>query len=111
MVLGGVNLRPTAPELAALRQPRLPPLAVQQQQQDAASTNRAQFVAVNRGQPQTVVVAKPLAVERREPVPVAAVQQRPQARPINQAAQAARPGQQPAPAETGQLRRSGRFSR
>ena len=52
---GGVNLPPSPAELAALRQPRLPPLAVQQQHRIAASTNRAQFAAVNRGQPQTVV--------------------------------------------------------
>ena len=39
---GGVNLQPTPAEFAALRQPRLPELRVQQQNRFAASTNRAQ---------------------------------------------------------------------
>ena len=81
---GGVNLPPSAAELAALRQPRLPELRVQQQNRVVASTNRAQFVAENRGRPQTVVMARPLPVERREPVPVGTLQQRPLPRPVNQ---------------------------
>jgi hypothetical protein len=79
-----VNLPPSAAELAALRQPRLPELRVQQQNRVVASTNRAQFVAENRGRPQTVVMAKPLPVERRQPVQLGTVQQRPLPRPVNQ---------------------------
>ena len=45
---GGVNFPPTQAELAALRQPRLPELRVQQQNKVAASMNRAQFASVNR---------------------------------------------------------------
>jgi hypothetical protein len=48
---GGVNLPPSPAELAALRQPRLPELRVQQQNGVAAGADRAQFVAVNRGRP------------------------------------------------------------
>ena len=40
---GGVNLPPSPAELAALRQPRVAELRVQQQIKVAASTNRAQF--------------------------------------------------------------------
>ncbi len=65
-----MNLPPSAAERAALRQPRLPELRVQQQNRVVASTNRAQFVAENRGRPQTVVMTKPLPVERRQPVPL-----------------------------------------
>jgi hypothetical protein len=59
-------------------------LRVQQQNRVVASTNRAQFVAENRGRPQTVVMAKPLPVERRQPVQLGTVQQRPLPRPVNQ---------------------------
>ena len=89
---GGANLPPTPAELAALRQPRLPELRVQQQNRVAASTNRAQFVAANRGQPQTVAMSRPLPVERRQPIAVPAAQQR--QLPVNhplQPSQAIRP--------------------
>src|ERR1700677_2079609 len=77
---GGVNLPPSPAELAGMRQPRLAPRAVQEEHRIEASTNRAQFAAVNRGQPQTVVVAKPLPVEHHQPA-LAPVQPRQQPRP------------------------------
>ena len=107
---GGVNLQPSPAEMAALRQPRLAPLAVQQQHRIEASTNRAQFVAVNRGQPQTVVAAKPLPVEHHQPALVP-VQPRQQPDPPSSGlSRNGRCSKQRRPSKCGQRPRSGRCS-
>jgi hypothetical protein len=64
---GGVQARPLPAELAAMREPHLPPLRVQTQHIQQAAQNRAQFYSVNRGRPQVVAVNRPLATPFHAP--------------------------------------------
>ena len=69
---GGVRYQPSRAELAASREPHVPPLAAQVQVVRSAATNRAQFASANRGRPQVVAMAQPVVVQRISP-PAAAV--------------------------------------
>ncbi|MGA2634163.1 MAG: hypothetical protein ABSF16_08010 [Terracidiphilus sp.] len=61
---GGVQVRARPAELVALRAPHVAPMTAQIQNQHAASTNKAQFAAVNNGHPASVAVRQPLAADR-----------------------------------------------
>ncbi len=61
---GGVQMRPRAGELAALRQPRMRSMNTQLQLRQQAGTNRAQFANVNRGRPSQTAWSRPVAAER-----------------------------------------------
>jgi len=56
---GGITARPTAVEDAAARERHIPPVAVQQQHVERASTNRQLFESVNHGRPQVAATARP----------------------------------------------------
>ncbi|MGD0735580.1 MAG: hypothetical protein ABR976_10555 [Terracidiphilus sp.] len=60
---GGIRLRPRPAELAALREPHAAPMHAQIENEHAASTNRAQFAAVNHGRPASMVVEKPIMAD------------------------------------------------
>ena len=60
---GGIQVRPRLTELAALREPHAPPMQAQLQIRVAASQNRAQFVAVNHGRPQTFVETRAVVAD------------------------------------------------
>ena len=64
---GGVGLRPTAPEVAALHERWMAPVAAQVAQTRQAEGNRAQFAAVNRGKPAQVAVERPLRTDYKAP--------------------------------------------
>lgn len=66
---GGINARPSAPELAVQREQRTPPVAAQIQHVREAATNRAQFAAVNRERPAMLATARPLATTYKTPAP------------------------------------------
>lgn len=66
---GGVNVRPTAPELAAFREHRTAPLAAQVQNARQAAANRNQFASANHGRPAMVAAASPIATPYRAPAP------------------------------------------
>ncbi|MDP9169142.1 MAG: hypothetical protein M3N54_00880, partial [Acidobacteriota bacterium] len=73
---GGVEVRPTPPELAVRQEQRSAPVAAQVQHMRQAAENRAQFANVNQGRPQIVVATAPLATPYRTPAQ----------RPVQQAA-------------------------
>jgi hypothetical protein len=58
---GGVNLRPVASEVAAMRERRMGAAPAQVQYQREAAANRAQFASVNHGRP-SIAAARPSAV-------------------------------------------------
>jgi hypothetical protein len=66
---GGVSARPTPQEMAVVRDPRSAPVAAHVQHQRQAATNRAQFAAAGRGQPETLVARTPLQTSYRAPAP------------------------------------------
>ena len=66
---GGVVMRPTAPEIAVLRDQREMPVAAQVQHVRDAALNRQQFAAVNRGRPAIAAAPQPLRTEYRAPAP------------------------------------------
>jgi hypothetical protein len=66
---GGAAFRPTAPEMAVVREHRTAPVAVQVAHERQASQNREQFAAVNRGRPPAVAETRPLAANDRAPEP------------------------------------------
>src|SRR5580704_5819968 len=51
---GGIEARPTPQELAVVHDPRTPPVSAQVQHARQASTNRAQFAAAARAQPESL---------------------------------------------------------
>jgi hypothetical protein len=77
---GGINVRPTAQEAAALREPRVPPMAAQQRHEHEASADRNQFAAPGRPQPASMAAGRALETEYRSPasLPPAAVPARPE---------------------------------
>ena len=119
---GGLTVRPQPAELAALRQPRTPPMTTQLQNQHEASQNRQQFYNQNKGRPAVAVAARPIAAQPgiQRPNPGAQPGNRPgqsqtqpqvqpvrpgepQTRPVQPQVQPARPGQpqvQPAQPQT-----------
>ncbi|MEP6717350.1 MAG: hypothetical protein ABJC09_17400 [Terriglobia bacterium] len=64
---GGVEVRPTAPELAVRNERRVPPIPAQLPQMRQAAESRAQLASVNQGRPQIVVATAPLATPYRVP--------------------------------------------
>ena len=100
---GGIDVRPTAQESAALRDRRTAPVAAQVQHAREASTNREQFHAGERSQPTTLAAPHPLATENRAPAdraPERAPETRPAERPAPASAERARqqPTARPEPA-------------
>ncbi len=87
---GGINARPLPAEQVALREPHQAPVAAQVQHIRQAASNREQFAAVNRGRPQVVAAAAPLATSYRTPAPRPAAVAQALARPNS----GARPGQE-----------------
>jgi hypothetical protein len=66
---GGVRIRPIPAELAVLRETRTAPVPAQIQHLRSAESNRAQFMAVNRGRPAIIAQAQPLQTNYRAPAP------------------------------------------
>jgi hypothetical protein len=66
---GGIEVRPTAPELAVLHEQRMAPVAAQVQLARQSEANRAQFANVNRGRPAEAALAHPLQTEYHAPAP------------------------------------------
>ncbi len=64
---GGINVRPTPPEIAVLHEQRMAPVAAQIAHARQAESNREQFASVNRGRPAEVALARPLATEYHAP--------------------------------------------
>jgi hypothetical protein len=93
---GGLDARPTAQEAAALREPRIPPMAVQQQHAREAATDRNQFAAPGRSQPAALAAGRPLETEYRSPasLPPVAAPARPERELLPQPNE--RPAMQPA---------------
>jgi hypothetical protein len=64
---GGMEARPTPQELAVARDPRAPAVAAQVQHVREASTNRAQFAAVNHDRPAALTAERPLPTSYKSP--------------------------------------------
>ena len=71
---GGLNARPTAAEMAAERDHHIESTRLQQQHQEAAHQNRAQWASVNHGRPSVVATARPGAFQRSSAARPAAAQ-------------------------------------
>ena len=101
---GGIEVRPQAAELAALREPHAAPMQAQLQHEHAASLDHAQFASVNHGKPASAVLSKPLVADRNvhpvaRPEPRNMPQQvAPEVRPNSATHPAARPEAAPRPA-------------
>jgi hypothetical protein len=99
---GGVNLRPTASEAAAMRARRMGAVPAQVQYQREAAANRGQFASVNHGRP-SIAAARPAAgpaalqEERRGPQGESFQKEAPgvNARPESRGSFQARGGPQP----------------
>jgi hypothetical protein len=63
---GGTTARPTATELAAVRDRHAGPATAQTQLRRSASTNRAQLASVNHGRPAVMAASRPTAFTGRE---------------------------------------------
>jgi hypothetical protein len=82
---GGIQARPTAPELEVRREQRIASVPAQIQHARAAAADRAQFAASNGGHPGVVVASLPLSTPYRAPAaraPEAAAARAPEAPPI-----------------------------
>jgi YXWGXW repeat-containing protein len=95
---GGINVRPRPAELAAIHEQHAPPMTAQVQHAQQARADRANFAAVNRGNPANPVVTRPLAADHniRPPAQIAArnaAQQQPRRAP-----EPMRPNAAPSPA-------------
>jgi hypothetical protein len=98
---GGINVRPRPAELAAIHEQHAPPMSAQMQHEQQARADRANFAAVNRGNPANPVITRPLAADHniRPPAQIAArnaMQQESQRAP-----EPTRPSAAPAPAARG----------
>ncbi len=60
---GGIEMRPRLAELAALREPHVPPMRTQVDLRSSAMSNRAQFASANHGRPTQVFLTRPVAAE------------------------------------------------
>jgi hypothetical protein len=89
---GGIEMRPTAQELAVRRDPRLAAVPAQVQQARQAAGNRAQFAGAGNRPPAALTAAHPLATNYHAP------EQRP---PEAAVRAAARPAAAPTPANRG----------
>lgn len=93
---GGLDVRPTAQELAVARDPRAPAMAAQIQHAREASSNRAQFAAAGHAQPGALVASRPLSTGYKAPAarpPATAM--RAATRPPPEARAPATPAQRP----------------
>lgn len=99
---GGIARRPTAPELAAVREARISPMPAQVQQAREASANRAQFAAANHGRPSITAEVRPLAGHPNAPHASATPESRPVPQNHSQAAPMERPEVRPMPPQTAQ---------
>ena len=68
---GGLEVRARPAELTAMHEQHTAPMRAQVENERAASTNRAQFVSVNRGRPANVAVSQPLAADHNVRTPPA----------------------------------------
>jgi hypothetical protein len=101
----GIRIRPQPAELVAWHEPHAAPMSAQLQIEHAASTNQAQFAAVNHGRPASFVVAKAVMADHNvRPVAPPPMRVQPGAQQHGQAAVAhpnpvapARPGERVAP--------------
>jgi hypothetical protein len=66
---GGLNVRPTAPEIAVLHEQRMAPVPAQVAHVRQAEGNREQFAAVNHGRPAEPALPQPLRTEYSAPAP------------------------------------------
>ena len=66
---GGLSARPTPGEMAAEHDRHVEATRVQQQHQDLARQNRAQFASVNHGRPNVVATARPGEFQRSSAIP------------------------------------------
>src|SRR5581483_9366729 len=66
---GGLDVRPSAPELAVARDPRTPAVVEQVQHARQASSNRAQFASRDHARPAALAVPAPLATTYHAPSP------------------------------------------
>ncbi|HWB31812.1 MAG TPA: hypothetical protein VG714_01435 [Acidobacteriaceae bacterium] len=92
---GGVQVRPRAAEVTAMRGQRIGPMQTQVQVRDEASRNRQQSFSANHGRPAMAVAAQPLSRDRNLPaeLPRAGEPGRGNARPETARPENARPGQ------------------
>ena len=88
---GGIQVRPRPAEIAAMRQPRIPPMASQVRNRNEAAQNRQQFYKQNKGRPAIVAAPRPIPADKGI--------QRPSPRPENRPATQNRPSQQVRPAQ------------
>ncbi len=70
---GGWNARPTASDLAVLREPRVPAMQVQRQRAQEAASNRQQFVSENHGRPVQAALAQRQPADRVAPAALAPI--------------------------------------
>jgi len=64
---GGLNVRPTAAEVAVMHERRIAPVPAQVQYIRQAADNRSQFANVNHGRPQVAAAPQPLQTSYRAP--------------------------------------------
>ena len=62
--LGGIQVRPGPAEVAALRTPRIAPMATQIAVQQSAAANRQQFYVANGGRPAVAAAPRPVVADR-----------------------------------------------
>jgi hypothetical protein len=67
--IGGLRRGPAPQEMAALREPRTMPMQSQMENRREAQGNRQQFFEANKGRPQTLVAARPLAPDHNVQAP------------------------------------------
>ena len=96
---GGLDVRPTEQESAALRERHMAPVAAQTDHAREAAGNRAQFAAGRNGRPANVVAERPLATEYHAPAE-RGPEPRPAERPAAPAsAERARPAERAEPSQ------------
>jgi len=81
---GGITARPTRQELAVATSQRTPPVGAQVQHSRQAAANRAQFAAVNHGNPSALTATRPLATTYRAPAAPTPAVRRAEQRPVAQ---------------------------
>lgn len=97
---GGLNVRPTPSEFAAMREQHVRPLPAQQEHAVQASQNHLQYAKFNQGRPAVPVAERPIQVQRLNVAPTV---MNPGVRGVNRptppiaAVPAPRPGQLSAP--------------
>lgn len=100
----GIDARPLAAEVAALRETHTRPVAVQVEHVRAAESNREQFASVNGGRPKQMAQARPLATPNRAPAARPAPEQQVRAATSNVPARPETPLARPEPNRPNQAR-------